>query len=601
MPEPTESAVSELLRERLRLDAELARHQQPVTILFVDIVGSTRFYDQQGDVAGLAMVQNFLDKLIPIIEQHEGVVVKTIGDAILARFHTAIDGVRCALAMQFALLENNVGRAPLDQIHSRVALNSGYALIKSNDVFGDVVNVCSRIESAARPDDILISPSVYDLICQFAEIAVRKRAEGVQLKGKAEKLDLYEVVWGFDVPVGAPPPRPSGTQVAMAAVAQSSESGDIAATAPPITKGAPGPPIARSRITMLAGASRALLLAGLIVALVGAIGLFFSTRKVTALSERDTIVLADFDNKTGDTVFDDALKQALAVDLGQSPFLNILSDRKMEATLRLMGRSPDQPVLGEVARELCQRAGSKALLAGSISSLGKDYVIGLNAINCATGDALVKQNVQAKAKEEVLTALGKAATEMRAKLGESLASVHKFSTPIEEATTSSLEALKAFSVARRTAGAKGDVAALPYFQRALELDPNFAAAYGDMANSYSNLGQAVRAAENITKAYELRDRVSDHERYRITALYHFMTAGDLDKSNQTFTLETKLPARFHSPRRPGKQLRLARAVGKCIAGDRGRAAPGAQQRGQHFQPGIGATGAGSYRRCANHD
>lgn len=195
VPDSEITSISRLLRERLQVDAELARHQQLVTVLFVDIVGSTRFYERYGDVAGLTMVQKFLDKLLPLVEQHEGLVVKTLGDAILARFGKAEDAVYCALDMQWSLLEYNGGRPPVEQIHIRVALNSGFALVKDNDVFGDVVNVCSRIESAAQPDDILVSPSVYDQICLTEGIAVRRRAEGVALKGKVEKLDLYEVVW----------------------------------------------------------------------------------------------------------------------------------------------------------------------------------------------------------------------------------------------------------------------------------------------------------------------------------------------------------------------------------------------------------------------
>jgi eukaryotic-like serine/threonine-protein kinase len=274
--------------------------------------------------------------------------------------------------------------------------------------------------------------------------------------------------------------------------------------------------------------------AAAVVALVVGLALFFHGRRATALSEKDTIVLADFDNKTGDPVFDETLKQALAVDLGQSPFLNILSDRKMMATLRLMGRSPDQPVVGEVARELCQRVGSKAMLAGSISTLGKTYVIGLDAVNCANGDALVKQQVEAHGKEEVLKALGTAATDLRGKLGESLASIQKFATPIEEATTSSLEALKAYSMGRREVYERGDAAALPYYQRAVELDPNFPLAYRSMAICYSNLGQGTRASESARRAFDLRQRVSERERYLIDGFYYLLVTGEIEKANQVY-------------------------------------------------------------------
>ena len=534
MPETTDTTVSELLRERLRLDAELSHYQEAVTVLFVDLVGSTHFYEQYGDVAGLTMVQQFLDQLSPIIQQHGGTVVKTIGDAILARFQTAADGVHCALNMQFSLLEHNEGRPLMEQIRVRVALNSGFALIKGTDIFGDVVNVCSRIESMAGPGDILLSPSVYDQICHCEEIAVRKRAEGVQLKGKAEKLDLYEVVWRFGEPVAPAPPRPSEAQVAMAALPQPSVNHESGTVVSPLTASTPRPAKPRPRKAILGAAGSALLLVGLIVATVG--GLFLSSRKATALSEKDTIVLADFDNRTGDPVFDDTLRQALAVDLGQSPYLNILSDRKMAAALRLMGRSPEQPVLGEVAREMCQRVGNKALLAGSIAKLGNAYVIGLDAIDCGTGDALVKQQAEARGKEEVLKALAKAATTMRGQLGESLASIQRFGAPIEEVTTPSLDALKAFSLARRAAWTRGDLAAIPYYRRALELDPNFASAYTSLAVAYNNLRQASRAAETITKAYELKERVSERERYRITAHYYLLVVGDLAKEEQALEM-----------------------------------------------------------------
>jgi serine/threonine protein kinase/Flp pilus assembly protein TadD len=274
---------------------------------------------------------------------------------------------------------------------------------------------------------------------------------------------------------------------------------------------------------------------GIVAALIGGFLLWHSHR-APALTDKDTVVLADFVNKTGDPVFDDTLKQALAVDLGQSPFLNVLSERKMTATLRMMGRSPDQPVTGEVARDLCQRVGGKAMLGGSISSLGNQYVIGLNAINCATGDTLVAEQARASGKGEVLKVLDSSASTLRGKLGESLSSVQKFSTPIDEATTSSLEALKAYSMARKVGLQKGDVPSIPYFQRALELDPNFAAAYSNLGVSYANLGQSTRAREYAKKAYDLRERVSEREKYRISAFYYQFATGELDKANQVFEL-----------------------------------------------------------------
>ena len=288
--------------------------------------------------------------------------------------------------------------------------------------------------------------------------------------------------------------------------------------------------------------------AGILVAIVVAVVALLHTHRATALTEKDTIVLADFDNKTGDLVFDDTLKQALAVDLGQSPFLNILSDRKVAATLRMMGRSPDQPLAGEAARELCQRVGSKAMLAGSISNLGGEYIIGLNAINCSTGDTLVAEQARASGKGEVLKSLDNSASAIRTKLGESLASVQKFATPIEEATTPSLEALKAYSIGRRVVYAKGDVAGLPYYQRALDLDPNFALAYRALAVAYINTGQTTRALEYGKKAFELRERVSEREKYAIAARYYSDVTGELEKANQVYELYTQSYPRDFLPR-----------------------------------------------------
>jgi predicted Zn-dependent protease len=272
------------------------------------------------------------------------------------------------------------------------------------------------------------------------------------------------------------------------------------------------------------------------LAIVVTVGVFLYSHRATALTEKDTIVLADFDNKTGDPVFDETLKQALAVDLGQSPFLNILSDRRVAATLRMMGRSPDQPLAGEAARELCQRVGSKALLAGSISRLGNDYIIGLNAINCSTGDTLVAEQARASGKGEVLKSLDNSASATRTKLGESLVSVQKFATPIEEATTPSLEALKAYSMGRRVVYAKGDVPGIPYYERALELDPNFALAYRGLAVAYVNTGQTTLALESAKKAYQLSDRVSEREKYAIAGRYYSDVTGELGKANQVYEL-----------------------------------------------------------------
>jgi len=276
----------------------------------------------------------------------------------------------------------------------------------------------------------------------------------------------------------------------------------------------------------------------IIVVVVVAAVFYFRPHPVAPLTEKDTVVLADFDNSTGDPVFDGALKQALAVELGQSPFLNVLSERKVEETLALMGRPTSERITRDVARQLCVRTGSKAIILGSISKLGTQYVLGVDAISCSNGDTLASEQQQASTKEDVLSALSKASSTLRGKLGESLASIQKFDVPIE-ATTQSLEALKAYSMGITTQRTKGNAEALPFHKRAIELDPNFAMAYAALGVNYYNLGQASLAEENLKKAYALRDGVSEHEKYRIEALYYSGAVNDLERAIQVYELWAK--------------------------------------------------------------
>ena len=254
----------------------------------------------------------------------------------------------------------------------------------------------------------------------------------------------------------------------------------------------------------------------------------------TSLTEKDTIVLADFSNSTGDAIFDDTLKTALNLSLRQSPFLNVLSDSEVAKTLQLMTRPAGTKLTPEVARELCLRADSKAYLAGSIGSLGSEYVLGLKAVNCQNGDTLAQEQVTASSKEKVLDALGAAASKLRGELGESLATVQKFDVPLEDATTSSLEALKAFSLGEKAVHDKGTAAALPFHQRAIELDQNFALAYRIVGGDYNALGQLGRATEYYTRAFQLRDHASEREKLSITAAYYRNVTGELEKAAQTY-------------------------------------------------------------------
>jgi len=265
-------------------------------------------------------------------------------------------------------------------------------------------------------------------------------------------------------------------------------------------------------------------------------GWLYFARGTRALTNKDTIVLADFDNKTGDAVFDDTLRQGLSVQLEQSPFLSLTSDSKVNYTLKLMGRSAGDRLTAEVTREVCQRSGSKAMLTGSIAGLGSHYVIGLKAVNCQSGDLLAEAQEQAPGKEGVLKALDAAAVRLRSKLGESLSTVQEYATPLADATTASVEALQAFSLGKKTRFTKGDTAALPFFKRAVELDPKFASAYLITAASYWNLNELGLAAEYARKAYELREKVSERERFSIEGFYYYNVTGELEKAAQAYEL-----------------------------------------------------------------
>jgi eukaryotic-like serine/threonine-protein kinase len=260
----------------------------------------------------------------------------------------------------------------------------------------------------------------------------------------------------------------------------------------------------------------------------------FYLQRTPKLTDKDTIVLADFANSTGDPVFDDTLKTGLSVALNQSPFLSVVSDDKIVATLKLMRRAPDTKLTPDIARELCQRAGSKAYVAGAIASLGSQFVLGLKAVDCQSGDTLAQEQATAAAKEKVLDALGKAASKLRGELGESLVTVQKLNVPLYEATTSSLEALKAYSLGVKEESRNGPSAALPYFQRAIELDPNFADGYQAVGMEYEDMAELGRATSYYAEAFQLREHASEQERLSITAFYYASVTGELEKAVRSY-------------------------------------------------------------------
>jgi len=263
-------------------------------------------------------------------------------------------------------------------------------------------------------------------------------------------------------------------------------------------------------------------------------GLYYRSHRVKPLTEKDTVVLADFDNRTGDAVFDDALRQGLEVGLAQSPFIQVMPDRKVLAIMKQMGHSPDERTSGSDAVEVCQRTGSKVTVQGSIASLGTTYLIGLEAVRCDTGELIANEQLQAKRKEAVIDTLGHATARLRARLGESLHSIQRYNAPLEQATTPSLDALNAYGLALSTWDRKGDQTSIPFFKKAIEIDPNFAMAYGGLATVYHNLNEAELARLNAIKAYDLRESVTEIEKLAIESRYCLYVTGDLEKAAQVY-------------------------------------------------------------------
>jgi len=288
--------------------------------------------------------------------------------------------------------------------------------------------------------------------------------------------------------------------------------------------------------------------AGFVATALAVGGWLFFSRKAHALTDKDTIVLADFTNTTGDAVFDGTLRQGLSVQLEQSPFLSIVPDQQIQQTLKMMGQRPDAKLTPEITRELCQRTSSAAVLDGSIAQIGSQYLLTLKALNCASGQSLASTEAETSDKNHVLEALGKASSEIRKKLGESLATVRKFDTPLEQATTPSLEALQAYTFGRQKIGPEGDFAsAVPLFQRAVRLDPNFSMAHASLGMTYFNLGEQSLGAENTRKAYELRERTSEREKFYIESHYYELVTGDLEKARQVYELWAQSYPRDYVP------------------------------------------------------
>src|SRR5271157_1336503 len=304
---------------------------------------------------------------------------------------------------------------------------------------------------------------------------------------------------------------------------------------------------AKPRAATALGLRWKLIFPAAVASLALSVGGYFYFHRGPKLTNKDTIVLADFTNTTGDPVFDGTLRQGLSVQLEQSPFLSIVPEQQVQQTLQMMGQKPDAKLTPDIAREVCQRTGSAAVLEGSIAQIGTPYLLTVKAVNCATGQSLASAEAQASDKNHVLDALGKTASDIRNKLGESLSTVQKFDTPLEQATTSSLEALKSFSSGFQIHNTAGDAAAIPFYKQAIELDPHFALAYVWMGIAYNDMGELSMDVESTRKAYEFRDRTSEPEKYFITARYHKVVTGNLEKAEEALQLWIQAYPRMAQP------------------------------------------------------
>ena len=475
-------------------------------MLFMDIVSYSKMpMDHQKAVLGtLQSVVCATPEFLQAQASQEMIRLPTGDGMALVFFGDAEAAARCALEITKALESH-------PEIPLRMGLHSGpiyrVADINANEnVAGGGINIAQRVMDCGDAGHILASQSVADVLGHLSSWKDYLHDIGEAEVKHGVRVHLYNL---FTNEVGNAelPQKLQTAQRRLTAMRSKARSKKLA-------------------LGMVA--------AGAIATL--AIGGFLYPRHAHALTDKDTIVIADFTNTTGDTVFDDTLKQALAVDLGQSPFLNILSEDKARQTLRQMTRPAGERLTQDLAREVCQRTGSKAYLTGSIAALGTQYVIGLEALNCANGDVLAREQETAAGKEKVLPSLGQAAAKLRSEVGESLGSVQKFDVPLEQATTNSLEALKNLALGAKTQGERGAAEAIPFYQRAIELDPNFAVAYASLGGCYHNLGEPSLAAENTRKAYELRDRVSEREKFYIESRYYEFVTGDLEKARQSYEL-----------------------------------------------------------------
>ena len=495
-------------------------------VLFMDIVGYSKLPldHQEAILRTLQGVVSTSPEFLQAQSAQKMIRLPTGDGMALVFFEDAEAAARCALEVSRALKSH-------PEILLRMGLHSGpvyrVADINANqNVAGGGINIAQRVMDCGDAGHILTSQSVADVLGHLSSWRDYLHDSGEVDVKHGVRVHLYNL-YSDEVGNAESPQKLQTAQRRLAAMHSKARRKKLA-------------------LGMVA--------AGAIASLAGWL---FLPRHTHTLNEKDTIVLDDFANSTGDPVFDDTLKTALTVSLRQSPFLNVLSDSEVAKTLQQMTRPADTKLTPAVARELCQRAGSKAYLAGTIGSLGSQYVLGVKAVNCRSGDTLAEEQVTAASKEKVLDTLGQAASKLRGELGESLATVQKLDVPLEQATTSSLEALQAYSLAVKASNQKGNAAALSYDQRAIQLDPNFALGYNAVGDDYYNLGELGRASEYYTKAFQLREHASQREKLSIAADYYRNVTGELDKAAQTYQ-----EAIESYPRRAGAYGNLGNAYGE---------------------------------------
>jgi len=478
----------------------------PLTLVFTDMVGSSAAKRAASlgadastrDEAYLDAVQSRHLRLVrECLAVYRGKEIMTIGDSFFLTFDDTQTALLCCAEIQMRLKAQPIMTAS-GPMRLRIGIHCGTPKFFENSWHGTDVDTAARAESAGSPEQIVVTDAARKQLGEMPGIQIRPLGTfGLRGVGDVALWDADYDNHGLRRP----------QLMSLEKVRRN------------------------ARMKLLRRAGYGVLAAVFLVAAF----LVYRQRQNSRITEKDKLILADFDNKTGDPVFDATLKEALSIQLEQSPVLQLVGDQELHADLRYLNQPTEQRITPELARQLGQREGIKAYIAASVASLGSSYVVSIDAVNCATGDVIARSQAEAADKNHVLTAVSTAATTLRGKLGESLASVQKLSTPFEEVTTSSLEAFHAFSLGEDAHRRGADPEATVFYKQAVELDPNFAMGYARLGIVYSNFGQAAKSVEYLQKAYDLREHATEHERRYITAQL-YSSRGDIPNTIAAFQL-----------------------------------------------------------------